>query len=544
MRSFLCVPIIVHTKADALADAELARAQGASLVEFRMDQVMEGAGSGACIALSRGLCEASPLPVIVTCRSLSEGGLFGGDLADLEAWTRAMLDGTVPRPPRYVDVEFAALRRSGVLRSLVHEQGDPDRPGVILSTHDFSGPPADLSRRMLAMAQTGGVDVIKVAYTARSLRDALGVLALPAELGRPTIALAMGEFGVLSRVLAPKFGGFLTFAALREGSGTAPGQPTLASLRDQYRFDRIGPDTRVFGIIGWPVAHSRSPLVHNAGFGEVGFEGVYLPMPVAAGDDAEASYVSCKATVLELLGTPGLSFAGASVTIPHKENLARLARERGWEVDESVRGTGAANTLVVPPLGSSGPPRVLNTDAPAIASCLSRVVGSVAGECCVVLGAGGVARAAAWALAREKARVVIINRSQARAAQLACEISRELVGANIRAGTLLDLSVAACVVHATPLGMQGGPAPAGSFLDPGLIAKLPGTAVVFDTVYVPVETPLVRAARARGLRVITGEEMFVAQAALQFEAWTGEAAPREVFARVVAASLRANGGGH
>ncbi|MFA6045802.1 MAG: type I 3-dehydroquinate dehydratase, partial [Phycisphaerales bacterium] len=189
MRSLLCVPISVHTKADAIADAELARAQGASLIEFRMDHVMEAGGVDACVALSRGLCEASPLPVIMTCRSTSEGGVFGGELGDLEAWTRAMLDSTAPHPPRYVDVEFAALGRSGVLRSLVHEHEDPSRPGVILSSHDFSGPPRDLSRRLLAMAQTGGVDVIKIAYAARSLRDALAVLALPEELGRPTIAV-------------------------------------------------------------------------------------------------------------------------------------------------------------------------------------------------------------------------------------------------------------------------------------------------------------------------------------------------------------------
>ena len=542
MRSLLCVPISVHTKADALADAALARALGASLIEFRVDHVMEAGGVEACIALSRGLCESSPLPVIMTCRSAGEGGAFAGRLADQEVWTREMLDSAAPHPPRYVDVEFAALSQSGVLRTLVHEHNDPARPGVILSTHDVSGPPRDLSRRLLAMVRTGGVDVIKVAYTARSLRDALAVLALPAELGRPTIALAMGEFGVMSRVLAPKFGGFLTFAALREGAATAPGQPTVRELRDLYRFEKIARETRVLGVIGWPVGQSRSPLLHNAGFEAAGFDGVYLPMPVAAGEDALTSYASFKATLLELMHSERLSFAGASVTIPHKEHLARLAREQGWEMDEAARGIGAANTLVVSPAGTGGATRVLNTDAPAIAACVHRAAGSPRGKVCVVLGAGGVARAAAWALAQDHARIVILNRSQPRARALADDIARERPGADIRVGTNADLRAAWCVIHATPVGMEGGPAPGTSPLDLAALSSLSAEAVVFDTVYVPRETRLVSAARERGLAVITGDEMFVAQAAAQFESWTGLPAPRALFASVVSASLAPQGG--
>jgi 3-dehydroquinate dehydratase/shikimate dehydrogenase len=347
----------------------------------------------------------------------------------------------------------------------------------------------------------------------------------------------------MSRVLAPKFGGFLTFAALREGAGTAPGQPTLAALRGQYRFESLGPATRVYGIIGWPVGHSRSPLVHNAGFAAAGFDGVYLPLPVAASDDAETSYASFKATVLELMDSERLSFAGASVTIPHKENLARLAREQGWEMDDATRGIGAANTLVVSGAAGKEEPRVLNTDATAIALCLTRVMGNLRGKTCVVLGAGGVARAAAWALAREGAEVVIINRSQPRAATLAKDIARGVPGAGIRVGTNADVSGASCVIHATPVGMQGGPSPSVSPLDPAAFAKVPSTAVVFDTVYVPRETPLVKAARGRGLAVITGDEMFVEQAAAQFEVWMGQVPQRELFARLVAESLAKEGNG-
>ncbi|MCX5652707.1 MAG: type I 3-dehydroquinate dehydratase, partial [Planctomycetota bacterium] len=142
------------------------------------------------------------------------------------------------------------------------------------------GRPIDLLRRVAAMQDDPLVSIVKLAWMARSIRDNLEAFDLLATRTKPLIALLMGEFGLMSRVLAPKFGGFLTFASDAEGSGTAPGQPTARELRDLYRFGAIGPATRVFGVVGWPVAHSRSPAFHNARFAEHGYDGVYLPLPV------------------------------------------------------------------------------------------------------------------------------------------------------------------------------------------------------------------------------------------------------------------------
>src|SRR5262249_20797071 len=147
----------------------------------------------------------------------------------------------------------------------------------------------------------------------------------------------MGEFGLMTRVLGPKLGGFLTFTSLHETTVTAPGQPTVGELLDGYRFRSIRPGTRVYGVVGWPGAQSLSSAVHNAGFGAVGHDGVYVPLPIAAGEDEAASYASFKGTMLELMADDRLTLRGASVTHPHKRNLARLASEQGWEADGATR---------------------------------------------------------------------------------------------------------------------------------------------------------------------------------------------------------------
>ena len=204
--------------------------------------------------------------------------------------------------------------------------------------------------------------VVKIVFMARSVRDNLELFDLLAERSKPTIALAMGEYGTMSRILAPKFGGFLTFAAAGIDAATAPGQPTVRSLVETFRFDRIDRRTRVYGIVGHPVEHSLSPLVHNAGFDAVDWDGVYVPMPVAAG------WESFKATVGEMIDHRRLDFSGCSVTHPHKENLVRLVREMGGEVSALSDRVGAANTLVVDRDEDGTPARIrcCNTDVAAV----------------------------------------------------------------------------------------------------------------------------------------------------------------------------------
>ncbi len=563
MSCLICVPIPVRDAEHALADAAAAKDAGADLVEFRVDEFFHGGADEAESPEARAiiaLVSESPLPCIVTCRPTAEGGAYDGDDSSRVALFERLgtAFGNDEHPPRYIDVELATYSRSANIRQKINlavehpEQVRDLKTSLIISIHDFRGRPPDLTRRVLALKNEPAARVHKIAYRCRSLRDNLELFELLAHADRPTIALGMGEFGLLSRVLAPKFGGFLTFASLRPESATAPGQPTVRELLDLYRFRSIRPETRVYGVVGWPVAHSLSPHVHNAGFEAIGFDGVYLPLPIPgerpaptdepaptdpddAPADLEASYLSLKATLLELLDHTRLNLRGLSVTIPHKENLVRLAREQGWRIDPIAERIGAANTLAAErdEAGGLAAARVFSTDAPTIADCIRAALGGLSGRSIAVVGAGGVARAAAYALASEGAAVEVFNRTRDRAEALAEDF--EGLPGKVRAAGLDALPAfrGDAYINCTPVGMSGGPAPAESRIPASVLgAREPGSVLVMETVYNPVTTPLMNLAAAAGHRTIDGVGVFVAQAGAQFRAWTGSPPPVALFDRI------------
>lgn len=520
MRTLVCVPITVHDDEVAIRDAKSAATGGADLVELRVDEMFDGSDIELAAKRIESIIESSPLPVIVTCRSALEGGMFEGDEdARVSLYERIAASSGVKSAPRFLDYELAHYTKSHNIKQKINLAVDHARQlrdvktSLILSAHDFKGVPQDLFRKLAAMRDQPAAAVVKVAFLARNLRDALEALHLPRASDRPMIALAMGEFGLMSRVLAPKFGGFLTFAALRPAEVTAPGQPTLRELFELYNFRAINEQTAVFGIIGWPVGHSKSPLLHNSGFHEIGFNAVYLPLPVAAFEDAEADYVSFKASVTELLADPKLDFRGASVTIPHKTNMLRLARESGWMCDEDSIRAGAANTLVREVDGV----RIFNSDVAAIRDC----VRAMSPRRVVVLGAGGAARAAIVALSGAEVSLKVAARDIEKSRAIAKEFGVDAIEWHRSCEHHPEL-----VINCTPVGMKGGPASEQNPLEAHQIESLPTGACVFDTVYTPRETPLISAARARGLSVITGDRMFLAQARAQFMAWTKSEPPK------------------
>ena len=531
----------------ALDEALLARAKGADLVEFRIDRYFSGSESGAsgdldcdaadayAVASLRRLLAESPLPVILTCRPTWEGGDYDGDDADRVALFEKLCCDT-DSPPAYLDVELAAYTRSANLRQKINlcvTHPKQQRQGVttrlILSTHDFEGRPSDLDRKLLAMYDEPACAVVKVAHRARSLRDNLDLFEILRESPKPTIALGMGEFGLMSRVLAPKFNGFLTFASLRDEAATAPGQPTIDDLLGMYRFRSIGKQTRLYGVIGWPVGHSLSPLIHNAGFAEIEWDGVYLPLPIAANEnDTSATATSFSATVGVFADDPSLRFSGASVTLPHKGHALGFGEPTG---DADPARLGAANTLTADDHGAR---TVANTDATAILELLTGLGVGSGSDRVGIVGAGGVAKAAAHALVASGMTVVLYNRTPDRAASLASSLNGDALSGSAVAADLGLLPKGCChaYINCTPVGMAGGPDPEGlSIPIPGM-TNIDQDTVFFDTVYNPVETPMLKAARARGCRTIDGVEMFVKQAAAQFELWTGKPAPIELFDRL------------
>jgi len=522
----LTAAITVHDLEHALADAARAAELGADLVEFRIDTFTDDPK-----AITE-LVQRSTLPSIITCRPTWEGGAYDGD----EQTRISLLEhaGVGPRKPVYIDLELVAYQKSANLRQKIGlVVDDPDRPrqtdtGLILSSHDFDGRPSDLFRKVKDIADAPRCRVVKVAWHARSLRDNLEAFELIRQQVKPTIALCMGEYGLASRVLAKKFGALLTFASIDEATGTAPGQPTLQEIKSLYRWDKIDADTRVFGVIGFPVGHSMSPAVHNAGFDAAGVNGVYLPMPIPP------EYEHFKATAASWLAEPALHFGGASVTIPHKENLLRFVKEQGprGEVEELAERIGAANTLHVRDDGSL---YACNTDYAALldAVCdgLSIAREGLEGKRVAVIGAGGAARAAVAGFRHYGASVTVYNRTIKRAEALAKQFDAD-------AAPLADLSAseAEVYINCTPIGMHPN-------IDASPLDLIPQSSelrhpfrpgvVVFDTIYNPVRTKLLRDAAASGCATIPGTEMFVRQAAAQFQLWTGKEAPLDVFRNVL-----------
>ncbi len=517
----IAVPILVRVSAEvaaALNKAQRAAAAGARLIEWRVDCLSDEAAID--------LVKQSPLPCILTRRPISEGGECTED--DLH---RGVFFGTITHSgflPKFFDFELASFQaHESTWPSILNI--DEHEVSLILSCHDFDGRPHDLIQRAEAMTNEPACDVIKLVWTARSLRDNLEAFDLLSERRKPMIALCMGRFGLMSRVLAPKFGGLVTYACLEASEASAPGQPTLEELQDLYRFDRIGAATKVYGVIGWPVEHSLGPRIHNAGFEAAEHDGVYLPMPIPP------EYEHFKATVGSFVDHERLNFRGASVTIPHKENLLRFVKERGGTVDPLAERIGAANTLVVE---DDGTLVCVNTDAPAAIDALCKGMeiqqAGLDGQRIAVLGAGGVARAVVTALCDAGASVTVFNRTPEKAETLVAHQKAATVG---RAGIeVSDLDALAhdrfdIYINCTSLGMAGGPGADQSPLPAD--APLDEKTTVFDTVYTPQRTPLIKHAEVRGARTIVGLEMFLTQAAMQFERWTGKPAPIDMFRTAV-----------
>lgn len=462
----LCVTVTAPSMAALREQRD--RVAEADLVELRLDTVADPDALGAV--------SDRRLPVIVTCRPRWEGGFFDG--SEEERWrllSDAQLGGA-----EFIDVEWKA----NFFELVERRRGR----GVVVSHHDFAGVPDDLAGRVRAMRATGA-EVVKIAVMAHRLSDAVPLMTLPRRDRVSLVALAMGDAGLPSRVLAARFGSCWTYA----GAEVAPGQIAPTTMQQRFRFSRITERTAVYGIVGRPVMHSVSPAMHNAAFDRAGIDAVYLPLAAADFQDFVTFAEAC-------------GVAGGSVTAPYKLAAFDAAIHR----DAISQRVQSLNTLK----RVAGEWAGINTDVPGFLAPLADV--STRGMRATIMGAGGASRAAAVALVGAGARVSIAARRPERA-----RIVAGLTGASPAAWPPVPGSWD-LLVNATPVGTSpdadDSPLPGGPF----------GGEWVYDLVYNPPQTRLLREAREAGCRTIGGLAMLVGQAQRQFEWWTGVAADARV----------------
>jgi 3-dehydroquinate dehydratase/shikimate dehydrogenase len=469
---------VIGRDVEAIRRARAAVEADADLVELRLD-LMDRPDPAATLAGRRK-------PAIVTCRPLREGGMFDG----AEEERLRILRDAQALGAEFVDVEWDADARSLI---------DARRGGgVIVSRHLFDGTPPD-APAMLDQLRAAGGEVAKLAVMTERVAD-LATLLDGVRDTASTVLIGMGRTGVATRVLAARFGSRWTYA----GASVAPGQLPITQLLGEYRFRRVQADGAVFAVLGRPVLHSLSPPMHNAGFAALGLNAVYVPLESRDLDGLRAF-------------GDRIGLRGASVTIPFKQDVMPILDE----LAPTAAAAGAVNTIAV----RDGRWIGMNTDADGFIDPLRRrLPGGMAGLRAVVLGSGGAARGVALALRREGAQVAVCARRPDRARQAAHAVGAGTTDWPASAGSW-DL-----LVNATPVGSHAVP---GCPYDAAFDGRL-----VYDLVYDPDPTALMRAAGEAGVETIGGIEMLVGQAERQFEIWTGQRPPAGLFAQAAADAAR------
>lgn len=516
-RARICVSVCAHTAGEAAQRSEQAKSFG-HLVELRLDCLDERELDALLRraktepSFSRILQVDSETPFICTFRPSEQGGRRALTQEQrMEFWRQMLPALRSARSRGFADIELDLFEQSGAAQMLndLRFEGvateETKTVRVICSQHDFDGVPSDLENIYERMTRTSA-DILKVAVRADSILDCIPVFRLLERArreGREMIAVAMGEAGIVTRILGPSRGSYLTYAATRRESSTAPGQLTAGELHRLYRIETIDEATFITGLVGSPVGHSLSPRIHNEAFAARDLNGVYIPFEVE--DVGEFVRRMAHPRTREM----DWNLRGLSVTAPHK---TEVMKHLDW-IEPKAFEIGAVNTLVV----EGDALRGYNTDADAALKSLRGII-ELRGARVAVLGAGGAARSLLWGLRREGALTTLFARDVKRASATAKDF--EAHAATLDGARFDDFDV---VVNATPLGTRGRNEQASA----AIAAQLRGARVVYDLVYNPSETRLMREGRAAGCEVVGGLPMLVAQAAEQFRLWTDSSAPIE-----------------
>lgn len=466
-------------------------AQGrAEVVEMRFDCLNGGEREKALEFLGSTTVDK---PIVVTFRSAEQGGRNAATIDE-----RRKFWSSLPPGVWGVDLEEDAVD---------FYKGDAAK---ILSFHDFAEMPANVGA-IFDRLEYAGADVIKIACQAHDAIDAIplwNLIERARKRQKRFVPIAMGEAGKWTRILGPLFGAFMTYSSLDKAGETAPGQVSADDLLDIYRINELDSSCSVYGVIGDPISQSRSPFIQNSAFSHARLNAVFVPMLVKDIDAFMTRMVRPSTRELEL------NFGGFSVTMPHKLSIMRHLDE----IDLVAREIGAVNTVHI----SDGRLKGYNTDAYGFIGPLKDVFGDLCGARVALCGAGGAARACAYALNEIGADTLVFARDENRAAALAEEFGlgsgsfMKLTANGARPGADFDI-----LVNATPIGMKGPQKDATLFT----AEQIAGARLVFDLVTSGEDTPLLKAAKAAGALTIGGSEMLLWQGAKQFEIWTGLEAP-------------------
>src|SRR5579864_425254 len=489
----ICIALGLPDVRTLLEHARKEAEAGEAFLEFRLDFLDNPCAGAQAIT---GFLERFPdCIVLATCRRHQNHGKFNGSIEE----QFALLDLAVRHGAHAIDIEIETAEMAP--ERLSRFRG---RAQVIISYHNFEAtPPMDtVVHRMLRVP----ADAYKVVTTARKPSDNARVLAAAKTLPKHRmVVLAMGELGFPTRVLSPVFGGVFSYAAPIYAEGTAAGQVSARLLRQLYRVEKLTKAAKIYGVIADPVRHSISPAVHNRAFQSRRMDAVYLPFLVSSAHLRDFFSMAEK-----------LPLTGFSVTLPHKQKIIRYLDT----VDPLARRIGAVNTV----WRKGGKWRGANTDAAGVTEPLKRLV-RLPKSSVLIVGNGGAARSAACALSDAGAKICLVGRNADRVRALA-----KVCGAEPLLREQLSARHFDAVVHATPLGMF--PHVNECFFNGMIPAE-----VVFDMVYNPLETELLKRARQQGKKIVPGLDMFIEQAVRQCEIWTGESAPRPAMLKAASEAL-------
>ncbi|XP_031111738.1 bifunctional 3-dehydroquinate dehydratase/shikimate dehydrogenase, chloroplastic-like [Ipomoea triloba] len=492
-----------ETKEEMLSSMNKAKEEGADLVEVCVDCL-----SSSHLSEVEHLLRHRTLPSIICCRPNKCIGV------DWESKCLQVLKLAVQLDVEFVEVALE-VASDMVMNELMRVRSNSK---IIVSTYVNGGGPPTTEKLgdLIINMQATGADIIKLVIDVAYITDVAPVFQMLTHCQVPLIARAVGDRGLISQLLGPKYGAFFVCGSLN-GKST-PGLPPLNSIKDVYQLEYVNADTRIFGVVSNPVGHSKGPLLHNPAFRHTGYNGIYVPLLVDNIKEFFRVY-SC------------IDFAGFSVGIPHKEAAVDCCDE----VDPLAKSIGAVNTII----RRNGKLIGYNTDCEACMTAIEDALkerqmtnghashaSPMAGKLFVLVGAGGAGRAMAFGAKSRGARVVIFNRNYERAKALAKAISGEALPYDRLNDFCPEKGM--ILANASAIGMQPR-------TDETPVCKeaLKSYDLVFDAVYTPRNTRLLQEAAEVGAAVVSGVEMFIRQALGQFKLFTDGLAPEDFMRKIV-----------